>query len=120
MNFEENFEEFGKEIDDLQSTKLNKVELNALYLTTSNQLDVINKVKTNSLEPKELDKYLKELKAEQKKDSSIAEDDSNIFGVLEEDTTKIKKLIKNLIIIILIPLYFIVLIIKILIQKIIY
>ena len=92
MNFEENFEEFGKEIDDLQSTKLNKVELNALYLTTTNQLDVINKVKTNSLEPKELDKYLKELKAEQKKDSSIAEDDSNIFGVLEEDTTKIKKL----------------------------
>ena len=90
LDFDEEFEEYGITMDKLQSTKLNKVELNALYLTTTNQLDVINKVKTNSLEPKELDKYLKELKTELKNEKDDGELD--IFGTLEEDTRKIKKL----------------------------
>ena len=90
LDFDEEFEEYGTTMDKLQSTKLNKVELNALYLTTTNQLDAINKVKTNSLEPKELDKYLKELKTELKNEKDDGELD--IFGTLEEDTRKIKKL----------------------------
>src|SRR5699024_11464547 len=37
LDFDEEFEEYGITMDKLQSTKLNKVELNALYLTTTNQ-----------------------------------------------------------------------------------
>ena len=92
LDFDEEFEEFGNAMDKLQMSKLNKVELNALYLSTTNQLEVLNKVKTNSLEPKELDKYLKELKTELKNEKDTLDDGVDIFGSLEEDTRKIKKL----------------------------
>ena len=92
FEFEEDFEEFGITMDHVQRAKLNKEELDSIYLTTTNQLTVINKVKTNSLEPKELDKYLKELKAEQKKSNQDIDEEIDIFGNLEEDTRKTKKL----------------------------
>ena len=92
FEFEEDFEEFGITMDHIQRAKLNKEELDSIYLTTTNQLTVINKVKTNSLEPKELDKYLKELKAEQKKSNQDIDEEIDIFGNLEEDTRKTKKL----------------------------
>lgn len=92
FEFEEDFEEFGTTMDHIQRMKLNKEELDAIYLTTTDQLEVINKVKTNTLEPKELEKFLKELKAEQKKANQDIEDEIDIFGNLEEDTRKTKKL----------------------------
>ena len=55
-------------------------------------MKTLNKVKTNSLEPKELDKYLKTLKAEQKELKGKLDEELDIFGGLEEDTRKIKKL----------------------------
>ena len=44
------------------------------------------------MEPKELDKYLKGLKLEQKELNGKLEDEIDVFGGLEEDTRKIKKL----------------------------
>ena len=92
FEFEEDFEEFGTTMDQIQRTKLNKEELDSIYLSTTEQILPINKVKTNSLEPKELDKYLKGLKLEQKELNGKLEDEIDVFGGLEEDTIKIKKL----------------------------
>ena len=92
FEFEEDFEEFGTTMDQIQRTKLNKEELDSIYLSTTEQILPINKVKTNSLEPKELDKYLKGLKLEQKELNGKLEDEIDVFGGLEEDTRKIKKL----------------------------
>ena len=90
FDYDEDFEEFGNTIDKLQRNKLNKEELDAIYITTTDQLIALNKIRTNSLEPKELDGYLKKVKADFKainKDETI-----DIFDGLEEDTRKVKKL----------------------------
>ena len=92
FKFEDDFEEFGEVIDQMQRKKLNKEELDAIYIASTEQIEPLNKVKTNSLEPKELDKYLKTLKAEQKELKGKLDDEVDIFGGLEEDTRKIKKL----------------------------
>ncbi len=92
FNFEEDFEDFGSTIDQMQRKKLNKEELDAIYIASTDQIEPLNKIKTNSLEPKELDKYLKTLKAEQKELNGKLDDEIDIFGGLEEDTRKIKKL----------------------------
>ena len=92
FEFEDDFEEFGTTMDQIQRKKLNKEELDSIYLATTEQIEPINKVKTNSLEPKELDKYLKTLKAEQKEIKGKLDEEIDIFGGLEEDTRKIKKL----------------------------
>ena len=92
FDFEEDFEDFGTTMDQIQRKKLNKEELDSVYLAVTEQIEPLNKVKTNSLEPKELDKYLKNLKAEQKEVKGKIDDEVDIFGSLEEDTRKVKKL----------------------------
>ena len=92
FEFEDDFEEFGIIMDKIQRARLNKEELDFLYLATTEQINPLNKVKTNSLETKELDKYLKTLKAEQKEIKGKLDEEIDIFGGLEEDTRKIKKL----------------------------
>lgn len=90
FDYDQDFEDFGNIMDRLQRTKLNKEELDSIYITTTEQLNALNKIRTNSLESKELEGYLKNLKSEFKtinKDESI-----DIFEGLEEDTRKIKKL----------------------------
>ena len=79
-------------MDKVQRNKLNKEELDSIFLVATEQIEPINKLKTNSLEPKELDKYLKILKAEYKEQKGKLDDEVDIFGGLEEDTRKIKKL----------------------------
>ena len=93
FDFEEDFEEFGETMDNLSRRILDKEELDSIYLATTNQLEVMNKIILDELEPKEIDKYLKEIKTDLKNDKNITEEDVvDIFGGLEEDTRKIKKL----------------------------
>ena len=93
FDYEEDFEEFGENIDKIQKEIFSKEQLDAVYLTTTNQIEIMNKLKTKTTEPKELDKWLKEIKADLKKDKDLTEEDVvDIFGSLSEDTRKIKKL----------------------------
>ena len=46
FDYEEDFEEFGETMDEIQRKILSKEELDDVYLTTTNQLEVINKLKT--------------------------------------------------------------------------
>ncbi len=93
FDYEEDFEEFGTAIDDIQRTIYSKEELDNIYLTTTNQLEIINKLKVGSFTAKELEMWNKQIKTDLKNDSEISEEEViDIFGGLVEDTRKITKL----------------------------
>lgn len=93
FDYAEDFEEFGKEMDKIQRETLSKEELDMLYLLTTNQIEIMNKLKTNTLEPKELDKWLKQIKTDLKNEKDMTEEEViDIFGSLTEDTRKVAKL----------------------------
>ena len=93
FDYEEDFEEFGTTMDKIQKEILTKEELDAIYLATTNQIEIMNKLKTNTTEPKELDRWLKQIKIDLKNDKDMNEEEAiDIFGSLSEDTRKVKKL----------------------------
>lgn len=93
FNFDEDFEEFGTTIDKIQRKILNKNELDSIYLTTTNQIEIINKIKTGKITGEEIEEYLKQIKEELQKDKNITEEEAiDIFGGLSEDTRKMTKL----------------------------
>lgn len=93
FDYEEDFEEFGTTMDKIQKKVLTKDELDSIYLATTNQIRVMNKLKTDSITPKELEEYLKQIKKDLQEDKNITEEDAiDIFGGLAEDTRKITKL----------------------------
>ena len=93
FDYEEDFEEFGETMDKIQRKVLSKEELDAIYLTTTNQIKVMNELKTLSITSKELEGYLKQIKNDLQEEKDITEEDAvDIFGGLSEDTRKITKL----------------------------
>ena len=93
FDYEEDFEEFGAKMDDVQRRIYTKEELDNIYLTTTEQIEVMNKLKTDSLAPKELEQYLKKIKKDLQNEKDLTEEDVvDIFGGLAEDTRKIAKL----------------------------
>ena len=93
FDYEDDFEEFGETMDDVQRKVFNKEELDDIYLTTTNQLEVMNRLKTEEITAKELEQYLKQIKKDLQNEKDITEDEvTDIFGGLSEDTRKITKL----------------------------
>ena len=93
FNYEDDFEEFGNTMDKIQREIFNKEELDSIYLATTEQVKIMNKLKTNTLEPKELEKWLKQIKNDLKNEKDLTEEDVlDIFGGLSEDTQKVAKL----------------------------
>ena len=93
FDYEEDLDEFGNMMDTIQRDVLNKEQLDSIYLTTTNQLEVMNKLKTNSITQEEITKYLKQIKSDLTNEKDITEEDVvDIFGNLAEDTRKITKL----------------------------
>ena len=86
-------DEFGEEIDEIQRQIFSKEELDNIYLLATNQVEIINKLKTDSTEAKELEQWMKQIKKDLKNEKDITEEDVvDIFGGLSEDTRKITKL----------------------------
>ena len=93
FDYEEDMEEFGEDMDKIQRQIFSKEELDCVYLTTTNQLEIMNKIKTNSTEPKEVEKWMRRIKKDLQNEKDITEEDViDIFGGLAEDTRKITKL----------------------------
>ena len=93
FDYEEDLDEFGTTMDKIQRGILSKDELDAVYLATTNQIEIMNKLKTNTTEPKELDRWLKQIKTDLKNDKNMSEEEViDIFGSLSEDTRKVTKL----------------------------
>ena len=93
FDFEEDFDEFGEKIDEIQRKIFTKEELDSIYLTTTDQLNVMNKIKTGSTLNKELEADLKKIKKDLQEEKDVTEEDAiDIFGGLSEDTRKVTKL----------------------------
>ena len=93
FDYEEDFEELGKKLDRMQRKNLNKEEIDATFIASTNVVGILNKIKTNDIMPEDIEKSLKEIKKEAIDEKSLAEE-YDIFGNLIEDNIKVKK-IKN-------------------------
>lgn len=67
FDYLEDMEKFGENLDNLQREKLNQEQTDSVYIATTEVLDILNKIKTNQITPEELEKYLKDIKAQAKK-----------------------------------------------------
>ena len=95
FDYIEDLEKFGKTIDKMQRKNLTKEETDSIYITTTNILPLLNKIKINEFQPKDIENYLKDIKKEAVEEKTLFEDEEfDIFGGMLNDTTKISK-IKN-------------------------
>ena len=92
FNYEEDLEEFGKKIDKMQRRNLDREDTDSVFIATTNLISTLNKIKTNNIMPEEIEKTLKDLKAEAKELKSLNEEEYDIFGNIIQDTTKVRKI----------------------------
>ena len=95
FDYEEDLEKFGKTMDKMQRKNLTKDETDSVYITTTNLLPLLNKIKINEFQPKDIESALKEIKKEAVEEKTLSEkEEFDIFGGLLQDSTKVSK-IKN-------------------------
>lgn len=94
FDYEEDLEKFGKNMDELQRNALSKDETDSIFITSTNILDLLNKIKTNEFLPKDIENKLKEWKKEAIQEKTLTDEEFDIFGGTFQDSTKISK-IKN-------------------------
>ena len=79
FNYEEDLEEFGKKIDKMQRRNLDREDTDSVFIATTNLINTLNKIKTNNIMPEEIEKALKDLKAEAKELKSLNEEEYDMF-----------------------------------------
>lgn len=95
FDYEEDIEGFGKTMDKIQRRALSKQEADSIYITTTNLLEILNKVKNNEVVPKDITANLKELKQEAIEEKALmGKDEFDIFGGIPQASSKVSK-IKN-------------------------
>lgn len=95
FDYKEDLEKFGEKLDEFQRENLNQEQTDSVYIATTEVLNILNKIKTNQITPEELEKYLKDIKAQARKHKIMYGEDVDeydIFGNIVEDPTKITKL----------------------------
>ena len=94
FDYDEDLEKFGESMDKIQRKALTKDEKDSVYITTTNLLELLNKVKNNEVLPKEIENSLRELRKEETKEKELVNDEFDIFGGIVQDSTKTSE-IKN-------------------------
>lgn len=93
FDYEEDIEDFGKKYDKILRKTLSQEETDSIFITNTNIIDILNKIKNSTLLPKDLEDSLKELKNQATEEKTLSENDEfDIFGGIIEDSTKIKKI----------------------------
>ena len=93
FDYHQDLEDFGTTMDQVERKALSKSETDSVYLTTTNILPLLNKVKNNEVLPKEIENSLKELKKEAQEENSLNEiEEFDIFGGMSQDATKVSKI----------------------------
>ena len=92
FDYEEDLENFGKTMDKMQRKALTKEETDSIYITTTNVIELLNKVKNNEVLPKEIEASLKELKKEAIQEKTLIYEEFDIFGGIVKDSTKVSKI----------------------------
>lgn len=98
FDYEEDIEEFGKKVDEIQRRKLSKNETDAIFAIkyALNSAQILNNTKSNKLTKKQIQEIEEELnKLKQEYEKNIEEinlKDFDVFGGMSDDITKIKEL----------------------------
>lgn len=93
FDYEEDIERFGKTMDKMQRKTLSKEETDSVFITTTNVLEVLNKVKKNIALPKDIENNLKELKKQATQEKTLlGMEEFDIFGGIGQDSTKVSKI----------------------------
>lgn len=92
FDYEEDLEKFGKTMDKIQRKELSKEELDSIYISSTNLIELLNKVKNNEVSPREITANLRELKKEAIDEKLLIEDEFDIFGGMSKENTKISGL----------------------------
>lgn len=93
FDYVEDIEKFGKTMDKLQRKNLTKEETDGIYITTTNLLPLLNKIKINEFQPKDIDNALKDIKKEAIDEKTLSEkEEFDIFGGIVNDSTKVSKI----------------------------
>lgn len=93
FDYEEDLEKLGKTMDKMQRKNLTKDETDGVYITTTSLLPLLNKIKINEFQPKDIENALKEIKKEAIEEKILSEkEEFDIFGGLLQDPTKISKI----------------------------
>lgn len=93
FDYEQDLEQLGKTMDKMQRKILSKEETDSLYITTTNVLEVLNKIKINDYVPKDIENALKEIKKEAISEKTLSDiEEFDIFGGMNQDSTKVSKI----------------------------
>lgn len=90
--YEDDIEEFGKNMDEFQRKKLNKKEFDNIFRIINTNFNLVNNIENNDFLEKELSI---KLNAVNENEVIYKKEDFDIFGSVLEDKTKIKLLGKN-------------------------
>jgi len=93
FDYEEDLEKFGKMMDKIQRKNLSKEEKDSIFIATTNVLGILNKVRNNEIQPKEIEANLKEIKKEASKEKVLMrQEEFDIFGGIAQDSTKVSEI----------------------------
>ena len=93
FDYEEDIEEFGKTMDEIQRKALTKDETDGVYIATTNALEILNKVNNNTITLREIENSLREIKKQAMEEKALTdEEEFDIFGGIVQDNTKISKI----------------------------
>lgn len=91
FNCEDDFEDFGANVDKNQRNKLTDSELESVFIASTDILPLINRMNLKVAENKEISAELKKLKLTKIKSKDLEEDDDdnfNIFGRIRQTNNK--------------------------------
>ncbi len=93
FDYEEDIGKFGKTMDKMQRKLLTKLETDSIYITSTNLIEILNKVKNNEVVPKDITASLNELKKEAIQEKALTErEEFDIFGGMAHDMSKVSKI----------------------------
>lgn len=93
FDYEEDIEKLGIEMDKSQRRFLSKEETDSIFLTTTDVIDILNKIKNNDVTPKDIESSLRDLKLQAKKEKILLDNEEvDIFGGALQDNTKVSKI----------------------------
>lgn len=98
FDYIEDIENFGEVMDKVQRTKLSKEELDGVYITSTDMLDILNKIKNNEVMPREIEANLREIKRQARDEKTLLEDVLIFLEGLHKIVLKfLQLLIKNIV-----------------------
>ncbi len=89
FKYEDDFEDLGKQADKDQERYLTKEQKDAMFIASTELLDILNNIKLKK-DTDIINERLTDLKKELEEDRILLEENTDIFGNLEDDTTKAK------------------------------